>query len=114
VSRGLLDRARAAGEDDPLAGVIVVARLDVAAQRHALVEGAPDPYPGPDEYREPDGGSDRMTTGGSPPPRIRRPPGGGRMTPAETARREQARVSYDAGSYVIQNRRKESTTEESV
>lgn len=49
MTRGLLDRARAAGEDDPLAGVIVAARLDVAAQRHALAEGAADPYPHPDD-----------------------------------------------------------------
>lgn len=49
MSRGLLDRARAAGEADPLAGVVVAARLDVAAQRHALAEGAPDPYPAPSD-----------------------------------------------------------------
>ena len=50
MSRSLFDRARLAGSDDPLDSVLLVARLDVAAQNHALAEGTVDPYPRPDEW----------------------------------------------------------------
>lgn len=48
MSRSHLDRVRLAGYRlRPLVGTVVVARLDVAAQNHAVAEGAADPYPSP-------------------------------------------------------------------
>jgi hypothetical protein len=104
VSRSLLDRARRAGEDDPLVGTILVARLDVAAQNHAHAEGHDDPYPAPRRMRQDRHSSsarrhdeERLTRARV----FRTPPGGGRNTAPQTAVRGGESMSYYAPLSVL-------------
>jgi len=46
MSRGPVARSDAIGEQLPEA-LVTLMRIDVRAQQHALVEGAPDPFPAP-------------------------------------------------------------------
>jgi len=46
MSRGPVARSKAIGEQLPRS-VVTLARLDLAAQNHAVVEGAADPFPAP-------------------------------------------------------------------
>lgn len=65
MSRGIVTRSDRIDEQLP-GSVVTLARIDVAAQNHATVEGATDPYPHPDGFAR-TGGHERTKAVSDPP-----------------------------------------------